>query len=150
MVWGAFSRHHKTALHIFRRNVTGESYRDDVLQPIVEPFFQAHQDLDIFQHDNARPHRARVAADFLQQANIEVMSWPALSPDMSPIEHAWDELGRHIRSRSGPAPATLEELADTLTREWNAIPQETFSNLVLSMRRRCNACIAAAGGHTRY
>ena len=34
-----------------------------------------------FQHDNARPHTALVTANFLAQNNVNVLPWPALSPD---------------------------------------------------------------------
>ena len=148
MVWGAFSSEHRTLLHVFQGTVTGLRYRDEVLVPFVVPFFEDHQDLATFQHDNARAHTSRVAVACLEEANIEVMQWPALSPDMAPIEHAWDELGRRIRN--GPQPRTQVELANALVREWNLIPQDFFRNLVRSMRRRCIDCINAAGGHTRY
>jgi hypothetical protein len=48
---------------------------------------RAHQDLRIFQQDNARPHTARVSMNFLQAQNVNCMHWPSLSPDMAPIEH---------------------------------------------------------------
>lgn len=148
MVWGAFSSHYRTPLHVFRQNVTGLLYRDEILQPIVVPFFQVHPDIALFQHDNARPHTARVAIDFLQENDIAVMPWPSLSPDMAPIEHAWDELGRRVRE--GSRPNNLQDLEQALHREWAQIPQAFFQRLVDSMRRRCMACVDAEGGHTRY
>jgi hypothetical protein len=47
-----------------------------------------------FQHDNISAHSARVTRDFLQQTNIEVMPWSALSPDVNPIDHARNEISR--------------------------------------------------------
>ena len=96
-----------------------------------------------------RPHVARVVTDFLTQQNVNVLPWPAVSPDLSPIEHAWDEMERRLRQLPNQ-PVTLAELSRALVRIWYGIPQAFFTSLVGSMRRRCNACITANGGHTRY
>ncbi|GFV01157.1 DDE_3 domain-containing protein [Trichonephila clavipes] len=49
-----------------------------------------------FQHDNARPHRARVAQNFLRHFNT--LPWPARSTDLSPVEHVWNQLKRQMPS----------------------------------------------------
>lgn len=98
--------------------------------------------------DNARPHRARVVNDYLARESIERMEWPAYSPDLNPIEHAWDALQTRI-SQLPVAPTTLNDLADALVQEWQQIPNQVFQNLVLSFTRRCQAVIRARGGHTR-
>jgi hypothetical protein len=48
-----------------------------------QPHFARHQN-KTFQQDNARAHTARATRDFLQQNNVNVMNWPALSPDLNP------------------------------------------------------------------
>ena len=50
-------------------------------------------------HDNARPHVARICRQFLHRNNGNVLPWPAVSPDMNPIEHIWDYLGRKVRGK---------------------------------------------------
>lgn len=50
-----------------------------------------------FQQDNATPHRARIALQFLEEHEVPTLPWPARSPGLSPIEHAWDLLGRRMR-----------------------------------------------------
>ena len=37
---------------------------------------------ELFQQDNARPHTAGVAMDYLEQNNISVLLWPSKSPDL--------------------------------------------------------------------
>ncbi|GFX63156.1 kinesin-like protein [Trichonephila clavipes] len=64
------------------------------------------------------------------------MDWPAYSPDLSPIEHVWDMLGRRIAARQ-PPPTCLPELRRALLDEWCNIPQDQIDNLILSLPRRC-------------
>ncbi|GFT58073.1 transposable element Tcb2 transposase [Trichonephila clavipes] len=74
---------------------------------------------------------------------------PAYSPDLNPIEHVWDMLGRRIAARQ-PPPTCLPELRRALLDEWCNIPQDKIDNLILTMPRRCKACIASSGRHTPY
>ncbi|GFV64572.1 transposable element Tcb2 transposase [Trichonephila clavipes] len=45
-----------------------------------------------FQQYNARLHTARVSQDCIR--TVSTLPWPARSPDLSPIEYIWDNLGR--------------------------------------------------------
>ncbi|GFX61926.1 DDE_3 domain-containing protein [Trichonephila clavipes] len=49
-----------------RGTLTGQRYVDDILRPHVGPFLNGLPGA-IFQQDNARPHTARVAQDFLRK-----------------------------------------------------------------------------------
>ena len=75
----------------------------------------------ILQDDNATPHHATVVTAFLQQHQITRMNWPARSPDMAPIEHLWDILGRRVHDNHPPA-VNRAQLFQFLQQEWNAIP----------------------------
>lgn len=149
MVWGGFSLHHRTPLHRVQGNLTGVAYRDDILRPIAVPALQAMGPGSILLDDNAPPHRARVVQNFLQQQQVVRMDWPSQSPDLNPIEHVWDVLGRRLHANH-PPPPNLNFLFRNLQQEWQAIPQNTLQTLVRSMRQRCIDCINARGGHTRY
>ncbi|GFX31064.1 transposable element Tcb2 transposase [Trichonephila clavipes] len=84
---------------------------------------------------NARPHRANIVDECLLSEDITRMDWPAYSPDLNPIEHVWDMLGRRIAARQLP-PTCLLELRRALLDEWCNIPQDQIDNLILSMPRR--------------
>ncbi|GFX03584.1 transposable element Tcb1 transposase [Trichonephila clavipes] len=77
------------------------------------------------------------------------MDWPAYSPDLNPIEHAWDMFGRRIAARQ-PPPACLPELRRVSLDEGCNIPQDQIDNMLLNMPRRYKACIASSRRHTPY
>ncbi|GFU87226.1 transposable element Tcb2 transposase [Trichonephila clavipes] len=63
------------------------------------------------------------------------------SPDLNPIEHVWDFLGRRLAARTFP-PVMIRELRLALQDEWAAMPQQLIDTLILSMGRRCETCLA--------
>ena len=66
-------------------------------------------------HDNARPHSAAITRQFLATNNVNVLDWPANSPDLNPIEQVWDELWRRVRRNH--AIHTVNDLAAALQTE---------------------------------
>ena len=52
--------------------------------------------------DNAPPHRARIVTVRLQALRVPHMDWPAMSPDLNPLEHLWDQLKRQVYARDPP------------------------------------------------
>jgi hypothetical protein len=49
------------------------------------------------------------------------MEWPAVSPDLNPIEHVWDRLNGSVCGHPIP-PQNLQDLRQALIEEWNLIP----------------------------
>ncbi|GFY10336.1 DDE_3 domain-containing protein [Trichonephila clavipes] len=115
--------------------MTGHIYRDVILEQHVRLFWDAMGAEFLFMDDNARPHRANIVEECLQSEDIIRMDWPAYSPDLNPIEHVWDMLGRRIAARQ-PPPTCLPELRRALLCEWCNIPQDQIDNLILHMPRR--------------
>ncbi|GFW28001.1 DDE_3 domain-containing protein [Trichonephila clavipes] len=90
--------------------------------------------------DNARPHRARIVEEYLEDHGLERMEWPARSPDLNPIEHLWDYLGREVAALN-PPPRSLHELKQGLLCVWSSLPIPVSDNLINSMGNRCRQCI---------
>ncbi|GFU80588.1 transposable element Tcb2 transposase [Trichonephila clavipes] len=103
LVYGGISIDGRTDLYIIRDGpLTDRRYRDEILRPIVVPYAAAIGDDFILMGNNCRPHRANLVEDFLFEEGIVRMEWPACSPDMNPIEHVWDALGRRVAGRHPP------------------------------------------------
>ena len=72
------------------------------------------------------------------------MFWPLQSPDISPIEPLWDEMGRKVRQI---LPTSASHLWIKLPQSWNSFHEEKPLKLLERMRRIYNAVIRAKGGH---
>ncbi|GFW79131.1 transposable element Tc3 transposase [Trichonephila clavipes] len=149
LVWGGIILGSRTDLHVQSVTMTDHIYRDVILEHPVRLFRGAMGAEFLFMDYNARPHRANIVDECLQSEDITRRDWPAYSPDLNPIEHVWDMLGRQIEARQ-PPPTCLPELRRALLDEWCNIRQDQIDNLILSMLRRCKACIASSGRHTPY
>ena len=149
MVWVGIAAHGRTPLVIINGNLNEHRYLKEVVKPHVLPFVRGQRRNMTFQQDNARPHLVRLIMNFLRHEKVLVMAWSSMSPDLSPIEHVWDEIDRQLRQWPNQ-PVTLQGLGEALQEVWQDIPQAFHANLVASMRRRCQQCVNALGGHTHY
>ena len=70
-------------------------------------------------------------------------------PDLNPIEHIWNIIGRRVKERTQPVQ-TLNDLKQTLHQEWQRPTQVQIRRLVGSMRRRLAAFIRVNGSYTHY
>lgn len=150
MLWAGISYDARTELvFIDGGRLNAERYIEHILEENVVTFAPFVGDDFVLMHDNARPHVARCVIDYLNEVGIRQMDWPALSPDINPIEHLWDYLKRKVHERPA-APNSLEELRSSLIEEWDRVPQTLIQQLIGGMYRRLEAVVAARGGSTRY
>lgn len=147
MVWGGISFHNKTQLVVVNGNLNAARYQQEILRQHVIPYARANRGT-ILAQDNAPCHTARTTRQMLQANHVQTMEWPPCSPDMNPIEHVWDYIGRQARALREQRNA--QELAADLVQVWNRLPQVMLQDYVTSMRQRCQEVIRANGGHTSY
>ncbi|GFV22313.1 DDE_3 domain-containing protein [Trichonephila clavipes] len=142
MVWGAIAYDSRSTLIVMCVTLTGQRYVDNILLPHVGPFLNGLPGA-LFQQDNARPHTARVAQDFLR--HFQTLPWPPCSPDLSPVKHVGDQLKRQM-----PSCHSVHDLELAVQDLWAHLPQDSIKCLINSMPDRVAASIAAGGGPTRY
>ena len=101
------------------------------------------------QQDNVSTHCSAVTTAFLHEKSIKTLPWPALSPDMNPIENCWDCLKHRVKARVAPSQ-TVKELWGILQEEWRQISKQYIATLYNSMPNRVAELKRQRGGNTHY
>ncbi|UYV69938.1 EVI5L [Cordylochernes scorpioides] len=135
MVWGAIAYDSRSPLLRIQGTMTAQRYVDDVLRPVTLPYLQGVPNA-LYQQDNARPHTARISQQALK--DVQMLPWPPYSPDLSPIEHVWDIIGRRLHAL--PQPRSEDEL-------WQMYNGHGVSRILESDTKSLSSL--TSGGHSR-
>ena len=82
-IWGAIVHDRKLPLVRIDGRLSGQLYVDNILAQHVIPYMRyerAHGRVLTLQHDGAPPHTAYTTQEYLEQNNVNVLDWPAISP----------------------------------------------------------------------
>ena len=147
-IWGCINKQGTGMSSLYDGRLNSLRYID-----ILDDNLQASRDLFslgdelIYQQDNAPCHTAGIVTDYFVQNQVEIMPWPARSPDLNPIENLWVWIDRKLQTK---VITNKDQLNEAIREAWLEIPAELCKALVESMPRRMAACIKANGGHTKY
>lgn len=148
MVWACFSYYGVGPIH-WIRSIMDKTIYVNILQEVMLPYASEEMPLVwVFQQDNDPKHTRKLEKKkWFQDNNINVMEWPAQSPDLNPIENLWTDIKKGVAQIK---PTSNEALWTAVVQIWNKISVERCQNLVNSMTKRCAEVIANKGHATKY
>jgi hypothetical protein len=103
----------------------------------------------IFQQDNASIHSAYDTLDWLKANKVEVLDWPANSPDLNITENVWGKLVRDVYE-NGRQFSSIQDLKEQILRSWEKLMTKDLQVLVKSMPHRIYKLILNKGKKINY
>lgn len=147
MVWGCFSYYGVGPIH-WIKTIMDKTVYVNILQEVMLPYVSENMPLIwVFQQDNDPKHTSKLAKKWFLDNKINMMEWPAQSPDLNPIENLWTDIKKGV---SQIQPTSNQALWTAVQQIWYSIPKERCQNLVNSMPKRCAEVITNKGHATKY
>ena len=100
-----------------------------------------------YQQDNWTVHTAATTREWFHREGVDVIDWPAWSPDLNPIEELWNDLKYPVYRHH---PRTVEQLEALVKAEWANTDLSFISHICLNMPRRLQLVIANEGHRIPY
>ncbi|GFX91725.1 transposable element Tcb1 transposase [Trichonephila clavipes] len=91
------------------------------------------------------PHHTDAAPGIM----IELLPWPAHSPDFLPIDNTWSMVAQRL-TQITPSVSTSAQLWQRVEASWSAVLQEHIQSLIESIPRCVSALISNNAGYSGY
>ena len=101
----------------------------------------------IFQQDNAPAHTSKLLKLFFKENNIELLPWPANSPDLNPIENIWGYISSELSKKE---IKSINDMKTQILNIWENLDPFYLQKLADSLPRRLREVIESNGKHTNY
>ena len=149
-LWGFISVDGCGLIHIEGKH-NGESYLNILKNVAIEKIAPLNKK-KVFMQDNAPIHKTTAVMEYLNK-NVEVMPWPAYSPDLNPIENVWAQMQRKVyqRMRLGVRLRNQNDLSNLARRcFYESCSKEYLKKLYLSLPKRIAHVSEGKGMRTKY
>ena len=147
-VWAAISRKGASRILVFDGIMESTFFTTSILQDTLLDFVnRKFRNGHRFQQDNDPKHKSNLSRKFMEDNGINWWDvWPSESPDLNPIEMAWNQLKRHVARTE---PKTKEELEETIESFWTELMTVEQCNLYIDhVYKVVPVCIALNGQAT--
>ena len=154
LVWGTISYEGKCIIEIINGTMKSSIYLDILRRRLLKNYRKLslksgevdESNCLIFQQDGSSSHTEKNVNNYFLRKGIQVLPWPAKSPDLNPIEEVWAWLKNNMKF----SYQNGQELEEDIKKIWNSLQISFIKNLYHSMRDRIQAVIKAEGGPTDY
>jgi transposase len=142
MVWGGISSRGATPLIFVKGSIDAKNYIKILEEGLISTMNFLYPEGFIFQQDNAPSHRAKITKKWLKDNGLVIMEWPAMSPDLSPIEHLWSIIKNELETMK---PMKMEQWLEKINGIWQGFGPEYLAKFFDSMKERLQKCISSEG-----
>lgn len=149
-VWGCLSVDGTGPLFRLTRIMNADYYQEiltEAMLPHLEVMREWQEEDIVFQQDNDPKHTAKSTKQWFAAHGIVPMEWPSQSPDLNPIEEAWNVMERQLLNRR---TTTKDQLWAVLQEVWADLTPEKCRELIATMPQRCRDVIKSKGGATKW
>jgi hypothetical protein len=131
MVWAGVGFNGKTNIAMISGKMKSKEYIDLLNTHLLTFAAKIGGKNWILQQDNCPIHTSNETKQWLQSKNINVLDWPALSPDLNIIENVWGSLVRSVYA-NGRQFNTVAELKLAINSAWEELSVFEIKKLVNS------------------
>ena len=149
MVGGAFCFNGVLPLTKVTTKMNSDDYQKTLSESLLPNAEALAGDKWIFQQDNASIHMSNATKSFFRCNNIDLLTWPACSPDLNPIENLWGLIVQRVYKNDRQF-GSINELWEAVQETWYSVEPEYLQNLIYSMKNRISEVIQRNGAQTHY
>ena len=129
------------------QTVTALRCQQILSENIIESKNMMGLDRFIFQQDNETPPTSTLLKRFFEENKIQLLPWPANSPDLNPIENIWGHISSELSKKN---IKSLNDLKNEISNIWENLDISKLQKLVNSMPNLLREVIENNGQYTNY
>ena len=148
MVWGAIRSGDKSDLHFLGDEERREpGFVSSIYEGPLTRFYGLEQGL-VLMEDRAPVHRSKIAKEWKTEKGLEVLDWPAQSPDLNPIENLWMIMKRRVQAQASKQGRfkNMDDHKACLQKIWDELQSKDWDRLIASMPQRFRLVIKTKEG----